>query len=80
MANIQLQIQNIIRLAEVANIQLVKIKTTILQVSKTYKIQMAGDISEDLQNITQGDIKNQVYYIQALLADELDKCKEKRNT
>ena len=83
MANIQLQIQNIIRLAEVANTQLVKIKTTILQVSKTYKIQMAGDIfsiSEDLQNITQGDIKNQVYYIQALLADELDKCKEKRNT
>ena len=83
MANIQLQIQNIIRLAEVANTQLVKIETTILQVSKIYKIQMAGDIfsiSEDLQNIIQGDIKNQVYYIQALLADELDKCKEKGNT
>lgn len=59
MANIQLQIQNIIRLAEVANTQLVKIETTILQVS---------------------NIKNQVYYIQALLADELDKCKEKGNT
>ena len=58
MANIQLQIQNIIRLAEVANTQLVKIETTILQVS---------------------NIKNQVYYIQALLADELDKCKEKGN-
>ena len=42
-----------------ANTQLVKIETTILQVS---------------------NIKNQVYYIQALLADELDKCKEKGNT
>ena len=54
MADIQLQLQNIIKLAEVANIQLAKIKITILQASDIYKIQMVEDIFsilEDLQNI-----------------------------
>ena len=54
MADIQLQLQNIIKLAEVANIQLAKIKITILQASNIYKIQMVEDIFsilEDLQNI-----------------------------
>ena len=36
---------------------------TILQVSNTYKIQTAEDISEDLENIIQGDMENQVHYI-----------------
>jgi len=43
---------------------------------------MAEDIfsiSEDLQKIIQGDMKNQVYHIQILLTDELDQCKEKEN-
>ena len=44
MANIQLQIQNIIKLAKVTNTQLVEIETTILQASNNYKIQTAGDI------------------------------------
>ena len=38
MANIQHQLQNIIKLAEVANMQLVEIKTTILQASSKYRI------------------------------------------
>jgi len=37
MADIQLQLQNIVKLAEVANTQLTKIKMTILQASDTYK-------------------------------------------
>jgi len=44
---------------------------------------MAGNIfsiSENLWNIIQGDMKTQVYHIQILLADELDKCKEKGNS
>ena len=55
----------------------------ILQVSEIYKTQTAGDIfsiSKDLQNIIQEDIENQACYIQSLLADKLDRCKEKRNT
>jgi len=65
------------------NTQLAEIKITILQVSGEYKIQIAEDIfsiSEDLQNIIQEDIENQAHHIQALLATELDKCKEKENT
>jgi len=45
-------------------------------------MQTVGDIfsiSEDLQNIIQSDMENQAYYIQKLLADELDNCKEKGN-
>jgi len=34
-------------------------------------------ILEDLQNIIQGDIETQVYLTQTLLADELDRYKEK---
>ena len=41
--DIQLQLQNIIKLAEVANTQLAEIKTTILQASKAYRIQIARD-------------------------------------
>jgi len=75
MTDIQLQLQNIIKLVEVANTQLAEIETSILQASDNYKIQTVEDIfsiSEDLQNIIQGDIENQIYYIQTLLADKLN--------
>jgi len=51
MVDVQLQLQNIIKLAEEANTQMVKIETTILQASNNYRIQTVGDIfsiSEDL--------------------------------
>ena len=51
MADIQLQLQNIIKLVEMANTQLAETEKSILQASDNYKIQMAGDIfsiSEDL--------------------------------
>ena len=44
MANIQLQVQNIIKLAEVTNTQLAEIKTTILQASHSHRTQIAEDI------------------------------------
>ena len=68
-------------MAKVVNTQLVEIETIVLQASNTYRIQIVGDIfsiSEDLQNIIQGNIKNQAYYIQSLLADKLDRCKGKK--
>jgi len=82
MVDMQMQLQNIMKLAEKANIQITKIKFTILQTSNNYQMQTAGDIfsiSEDLQNIIQSNMENQVYHIQKLLADELDNCKEKEN-
>ena len=54
MTDIQLQIQNIIKLAEVTNTQLAEIDTTILQASHNYRTQTVGDIlsiSENLWNI-----------------------------
>lgn len=54
----------------------------ILQVSNNYKTQNTGDIFsilQDLWNIIQGNIKNQAYHIQTLLANKQDKCKEKGN-
>ena len=44
MADIQYQLQNIIKLVEVANTQLAEIETTILQASNTYRIQTASNI------------------------------------
>jgi len=82
MVDMQMQLQNIMKLAEEANIQITEIKFTILQTSNNYQMQTAGDIfsiSEDLQNIIQSDMENQVYHIQKLLADKLDNCKEKGN-
>jgi len=82
MVDMQMQLHNIMKLAEEANIQITEIKFTILQTSNNYQMQTAGDIfsiSEDLQNIIQSDMENQVYHIQKLLADKLDNCKEKGN-
>ena len=82
MADIQLQLQNIIWLAKVANTQLVEIETTILQASNTYKIQTSGDIfsiSGELWDIIQGDMEKQAHYIQVLLVDELKRCRGKGN-
>ena len=81
MADIQCQLQNIITLVDVANTQLAEIETTILQVSDVYGIQIASNIfsiSEDLQDIIQGNMKTQVYHIQSLLANKLDRYKGKR--
>ena len=75
MANIQLQIQNLVKLASIANNQLVDIKTTLLQIGKTHKSQIRGDIysiSKELRNIIYRDMEQQTYYIQVLLVYELN--------
>jgi len=82
MVDVQMQLQNIMKLAEEANTQIVEIKSTILQASNNHQKQTAGDIfsiTKDLQNIVQSNMENQAYHIQKLLADKLDECKGKRN-
>jgi len=74
-ANLQLQIQNLVKLADIANNQLANIKTILLQTREIYKIQISGDIYnifKKLKNIIHRDIERQAHYIQVLLADELD--------
>lgn len=66
MADIQLQIQNLIKLADMANTQLADIKTVLLQSGKTYKTQIRRDIysiSKELWNIIYKDMKQQAYHI-----------------
>jgi len=75
MANIQLQIQDIVKQADTVNNQLVDIETILLQAKEIYKIQIEGDIysiSEKLYNIIHGDMEKQAHHIQILLADKLD--------
>ena len=61
MVDIQLQLQNIIKLVEEANTQITEIETMVLQASDNYWTQIAEDIfsiSEDLQNVVQNDMEN----------------------
>ena len=60
MADIQLQIQNFVKLADAANNQLTDIKTVILQTRKTYRKKISRDIysiSEELRNVIHGKIE-----------------------
>ena len=80
MADIQLQIQNIIKLADTANNQLADIETILLQTRETHRVQISRDIYsifKKLKNIIHRDIKQQAYYIQVSLANELDQYKGK---
>jgi len=76
MADIQLQIQNLVKLVDAANNQLADIITILLQTKETYRTQIGGDIYnifKELRNVIHRDIEQQAYHIQVLLAnDELD--------
>ena len=65
-ADLQLQIQNLIKLADIANNQLAYIETILLQTEKTYKMQIGRDIysiSEELRNVIHKDMGQQAHYI-----------------
>jgi len=71
-----------VKIADAANNQLADIETVLLQTRETHKAQIRGDIysiSEDLRNIIHGDMEQQAYHIQVLLADELDQYKDKED-
>jgi len=57
-ADIQLQIQNLVKLADVANNQIADIKTTLLQIGETYKEQIGGDIYCISRNIIHRDMEH----------------------
>ena len=67
MVDIQLQIRNTIKLAN--------IETILLQIREICKTQISKDIDsifEELRNIIYRDIEQQTYHIQVLLADKLN--------
>jgi len=60
MAAIQIQIQDLIKLAHAVNNQLANIGTVLLQASETHKMQISRDIYsilKDLQNVIYKDIE-----------------------
>ena len=80
MVDFQLQIQNLVRLANVVKNQLANIETILLQTKETHKMHISRDIysiSKELRNIIYGDMKWQAHHIQVLLANELDWYKGK---
>ena len=82
MTKIQLQIQEMVKLANAANIELTDIKTALLQSSNIYKEQIGEDIysiTNNLQNIVYRDMEKQAYHIQILLTDKLDQYKGKED-
>jgi len=75
MADLQLQIQNYVKTADIVNNQMVDIETVLLQTGETHKVQIGGNIysiSEVLRNIIYRNIEQQAHHIQVLLANELD--------
>jgi len=74
-ADIQLQLQNIVKLADTMKNQLTYIENTLLQASKDHKIQIDKNtysISKELWNIIHEEMEYQVHHIQVLLADKLN--------
>jgi len=77
-----LQIQDLVKLANTVNIELVDIETILLQFSNIYKEQIKGNIYSilgEFRSIIHRNIEWQAHHIQVLLEDELDQCKGKGN-
>ena len=71
------------KLAREVNITVTEIKGSILATSIdnwTMNAMNIAGISEDLQYLVQSNMKDQVFQIQRMLADELDRYKGKGNT
>ena len=82
MVNIQLQTQDLVKLANIVSIVLANIKLTLLQDCNTHSEQIGGNIysiSGELRSIIDRNMKWQAHYIQVLLADKLNQYKGKEN-
>jgi len=76
-------VKDIKKITEMANTATTEIKGSILMASINNKMTNATnilEISEDLQYLIQSNIEDQTFQIQRILADELDKYKERGNS
>ena len=83
MIDVQRIIKDIKKLAREVNITVTEIEESILATSIdnwTMNAMNIAGISEDLQYLVQSNMKDQVFQIQRMLADELDRYKGKGNT
>ena len=83
MIDVQRIIKDMKKLAREVNITVTEIEESILATSIdnwTMNTMNIAGISEDLQYLVQSNMKDQVFQIQRMLADKLDRYKGKRNT
>ena len=82
MIDMQRQVRDMMKIAAEMNTTIMEMKDTILKASTNNQIINAMNItgvSEDLQYLIQSNMKNQVFQVQRMLADELDAYKGKGN-
>jgi len=82
MINIQRMTKDIKKLAEEANTTITEIEGTVLMVNinnRTINITNITQISEDLRYLVQSNMDKRAFQIQRMLADELDRYKERGN-
>jgi len=82
MIDVQRMAKDIKKLAEEANAILTEAEGTILMASinnQTMNTTSLTQISEDLRYLVQSDMDERAFQIQRMLADELDRYKEKNN-
>ena len=82
MINVQRMVKDIKKLVEEANMMITEIKGTILIVNINNRMMNATNIagiSEDLRYMVQSNMEDWEYQIQRILADKLNKYKERGN-
>jgi len=82
MIDVQKQVQDMMKIAGETNTTIMEIEETILKASINNRTMNATNIlgiSEDLQYLIQNNMKDQVYQIQRMLADELNNYKKQGN-
>jgi len=82
MIDIQRITKDIKKLAEEANTMITEIEGTVLMASinnRTMNVTNITQISEDLRYLVQSDMDERAFQIQRMLADELDRYKERGN-
>jgi len=83
MINLQRMTKDIKRLAEETNTILTEIEGTVLTTSISNRVMNTTNItqiSEDLWYLVQSDMNKQAFQVQRMLANELDRYKEKGNS
>ena len=82
MINVQRMMKDMKKIAEETSTTVMEMEGTILMASINNRATNAMNITqmvEDLQYLIQSNMDNRVFQIQRMLADELDRYKEKGN-
>jgi len=83
MIDMQKMVKDIKKIAEVANMTITEIEGSILMASinnRTTNVMNILEILESLQYLIQSDIEDQTFQIQRILANKLDRYKERGNS